>query len=180
MPAMKDVIRLEPSTNGCDMPTCGAFPMYLQGVQVGIAVLAIPTSIFVIGAIYGKRLRYLKKQNMPQTTMKLNKMLMKALIIHICIIIVFLVIPAMVLFAIMLLGNEKQNVILEIIIVIFTWHSLFDIPAMLYFITPYRKFIWKVLWNALQTVGLDKFMRSEQIIIVQQIPISSGVISSQK
>uniref|UniRef100_A0A914CKT4 Uncharacterized protein n=1 Tax=Acrobeloides nanus TaxID=290746 RepID=A0A914CKT4_9BILA len=51
---MKDVIRLEPSTNGCDMPTCGALPMYLQGVQVGLAVLAIPTSIFVIGAIYEK------------------------------------------------------------------------------------------------------------------------------
>uniref|UniRef100_A0A914CQB8 Uncharacterized protein n=1 Tax=Acrobeloides nanus TaxID=290746 RepID=A0A914CQB8_9BILA len=52
MPTMKDVFRHEPSTSGCDVPTCGIVSVYLIGAYEGLAVAAIPTSIIVIGIIY--------------------------------------------------------------------------------------------------------------------------------
>uniref|UniRef100_A0A914DM43 Kynureninase n=2 Tax=Acrobeloides nanus TaxID=290746 RepID=A0A914DM43_9BILA len=52
MPAMKDVFRHEPSTSGCDVPTCDIVSVYLIGAYEGLAVAAIPTSIIVIGIIY--------------------------------------------------------------------------------------------------------------------------------
>uniref|UniRef100_A0A914DZ48 Uncharacterized protein n=1 Tax=Acrobeloides nanus TaxID=290746 RepID=A0A914DZ48_9BILA len=66
MPAMKDVIHLEPSISGCDIPTCG-ITTYLIGIQEGVALLAIPSSICVIGVIYFRRMIYLTAQNMSHT-----------------------------------------------------------------------------------------------------------------
>uniref|UniRef100_A0A914E3U7 G protein-coupled receptor n=1 Tax=Acrobeloides nanus TaxID=290746 RepID=A0A914E3U7_9BILA len=179
MPAMKDVIRLEPSTSGCDFSTCGTVVGWSITLQEGFAALAIPTSIFVIYAMYLRRTNYLMTQTtMSQTTMNLNRMLMRALTIHMCIISVFLVIPACALYAIALFGNEKYNILLEVMIVVFTCHSLVDIPAMLFFIKPYRKFMAGIFGYALQKVGLDKFLKNDQIVIVQQVQ-SMTVNSSQ-
>jgi hypothetical protein len=169
MPAMKEVIRLEPSTSGCDATSCGAITIYCIGGMEVAAIFAIPITIVVISAIYLWRMKYLVTQNMSQTTMKLNLMLMKALIVHVWIIIVFLVIPLMILVAITFLGNEKNNIVLEVIVVMFTGHSLFDIPAMLFFIKPYRKFIAGILWNALREVGLDKFLKNDQVLVIQLV-----------
>ena len=179
MPAMKEIIRLEPSTAGCDMPTCGAVPIYILGSEEGIAIVAIPISIFVISAIYVRRTRYLKTQNMSQTTMKMNQMLMRALTIHIGILVVSLIIPVCVLYLIAVFGNEKYNAVLEVIVVMFTCHSLFDIPAMLFFIKPYRKFIAGIWWNALRKVGLDNFLKNDQVLVVQQAWSSVAINSSQ-
>uniref|UniRef100_A0A914DYN8 Uncharacterized protein n=1 Tax=Acrobeloides nanus TaxID=290746 RepID=A0A914DYN8_9BILA len=107
---------------------------------------------------------------MSQTTMKMNQMLMRALTIHIGILVVFLIIPLCVLYSILVFGNEKYNTILEVIMVVFTCHSLFEIPSMLYFIKPYRTFIVGILRDAIQKVGLDKFLKNDQVVMVQHAP----------
>uniref|UniRef100_A0A914CXP6 Uncharacterized protein n=1 Tax=Acrobeloides nanus TaxID=290746 RepID=A0A914CXP6_9BILA len=79
---MEEVIRLEPSTSGCDVPTCGTVSVYLIAGMEGFALLAIPASSWVIAVIYIKRTRYLMTQTtMSQTTMNLNRMLMMALLL---------------------------------------------------------------------------------------------------
>uniref|UniRef100_A0A914DSB1 G protein-coupled receptor n=1 Tax=Acrobeloides nanus TaxID=290746 RepID=A0A914DSB1_9BILA len=180
MPAMKDVILFEPSTSGCDVPTCGIVSVYLLGGQEGIAVLAIFASIFIIGSIYHRRVNYLKAHTtMSQTTMNLNRMLMTALIVHLGIIVAFLVVPVSVLYAFMIFGDENNNIILEAIVLVFSCHSLFDIPAMFFFIKPYRKFIGGRLRSALRKVGLDKFLKNDQVVMVQQVQSSMAINSSQ-
>jgi len=150
--------------------------MYILAAQIVISTVFILFSIFIISTIYGRRMKFLKTQNMSQTTMKLNLMLMRALIVHIGIIGVLLVIPLIVLIAIAMFGNEKYNTVLEVIMLIFTCHSLFDIPAMLFFIKPYRKFIAGIWWNALRKVGLVK---NDQVLMVQQAWSSAAINSSQ-
>ena len=180
---MEEVIRLEPSTSGCSTTSCGTIPMCSMAAQYVILTVFIFFSIFIIGMIYSKRIGFLKTQNMSQTTWKLNLMLMRALIVHIGIIGVLLVIPLIMFMAIAMFGNETNNTVLEVIMLVFTCHSLFDIPAMLFFIKPYRKFIAEILWNALRKVGLDKFLQNDQVIVVKQfgtqVQSSTGIISIQ-
>uniref|UniRef100_A0A914DJQ3 G protein-coupled receptor n=1 Tax=Acrobeloides nanus TaxID=290746 RepID=A0A914DJQ3_9BILA len=174
---MKDIIYLEPSTAGCDVPTCGIIILYFLIGQEGIAVLIIFASIIIIGYIYHRRVKYLMTQTtMSQTTMNLNRMLMTALIVHLGIIAVFLVVPLTVLYAILMLGNEKDNTTLEVITVVFSCHSLFDIPAMFFFITPYRKFIVGSLRSALRKVGL---LKNDQVVMIHQVQSSMAINSSQ-
>jgi flagellar biosynthesis protein FlhB len=179
MPAMEEVIRLEPSTSGCDDTSCGTIPMYMMAAQEVILAVSIFFSIFIIGAIYRRRMKFLKTQNMSQTTWKLNLMLMNALKVHIGIIAVFLVLPVIVFLLIAMFGNEKYNIVLEVIVLMFTCHSIFDIPAMFFFIKPYRKFIAGILRNALGKVGLDKFLKNDQVLVVQQAPNLTTINSSQ-
>uniref|UniRef100_A0A914CFZ4 G-protein coupled receptors family 1 profile domain-containing protein n=1 Tax=Acrobeloides nanus TaxID=290746 RepID=A0A914CFZ4_9BILA len=180
MPPMKDVIRLEPSTSGYDFSTCDTVVGWSIMLQEGFAVLAIPTSIFVIYVMYRRRTNYLMTQTtMSQTTMNLNRMLMRALTIHMCIIIVFLVIPVCALYAIAIFGNEKYNILLEVMVIVFTCHSLVDIPAMLFFIKPYRKFMAGIFGYVVQKVGLDKFLKNDQVVVVQQVQSLTAINSSQ-
>uniref|UniRef100_A0A914DBY4 G-protein coupled receptors family 1 profile domain-containing protein n=1 Tax=Acrobeloides nanus TaxID=290746 RepID=A0A914DBY4_9BILA len=113
MPAMNYVIRLEPSISGCNAYSCGTLTAQLIAATEGLAVLAIPVSIVVIIAIYIKRMKYLATQNMSNATMKSNRMLMKSLVIHIAIIVVFLVIPVIMFIGIAVIANEEYNIILE-------------------------------------------------------------------
>jgi hypothetical protein len=175
---MKDVIRLEPSISGCNAYSCGTLTAQLIAATEGLVVVAIPVSIVVISAIYHKRMKYLATQNMSNATMNSNRMLMRSLLIHVVIIVVFLVIPVMMLIGIAVIGNEEYNIILEVILVLFTCHSIFDIPALLFFIKPYRVFIRGILLNALRKVGLDKFLQNDQVIVIQ-VQSSTGIISIQ-
>lgn len=167
MPAMNEVFKLEPSTSGCDLESCGIIGIYFLGAIEELAVLIIPISIFIIGVIYTRRNRYIIKSGiMSKNAMKLNRMLMIAMLAHILIIVVFLVVPVMVLYAFMLFGNERQNLILEIIIVIFTCHSLLDIPAMMVLIKPYRMFILEMLIWCIKKISFGRLFNSDQVQIL--------------
>ena len=109
MPAMKDIILLEPSISGCDSHNCGSVFSYSLCIQEAVAILALPLTIITIYTLYRRRVKYLLTQNMSQTTMKMNQMLMKALTIHMGIIVVLLVIPLWVIYLIAIFGNEKYN-----------------------------------------------------------------------
>ena len=136
-------------------------------------------SIVVISAIYHKRMKYLATQNMSNATMNSNRMLMRSLLIHVVIIVVFLVIPVMMFIGIAVIGNDEYNIILEVILVLFTCHSIFDIPALLFFIKPYRVFIRGILLNALRKVGLDKFLQNDPVMVIQQVQSSTAINSIQ-
>lgn len=107
---------------------------------------------------------------MSAFTANLNKTLMRALHVHIGMVVVFLVTPALILYVIVLWGNESQNYINEILLLVLSSHSLFDIPAMLYFITPYRRYISGVL----QDILIKLKLKNAVVPITTQPPPSSS------
>lgn len=151
IPALKQVIEIEPTVGGCDLETCQLF-IYCIVIVLGLFVIALIIGLPTVYVIYYRQTKELKKKSSTKTD-RMNSMLFRALNVHLCLVIIFLIVPLFAFYGLMLSKLNVANMYIEIVLNIAVFHSIADFFAIIYFIRPYRMFIIEILAKFLRNFG---------------------------
>lgn len=166
-PVYKQIFLDQPSVHGCDQDEC-AIPKKIGAILYLLATAACLASMGGLYWIYIARTKKLEKR-LAEKTRRINRMLAKALMAQIVVIVTFCLFPVVAVITLVLLKIQNASFYSLLIMFIPILYPIADASTMLYFITPYRRFVKDIAKPILRKCGLFRFFKenSELSVTVQ-------------
>jgi hypothetical protein len=121
---------------------------------LGSSICLIAMTLYVTYFLKARKLG----KTLSSKTNRMNTMLFRALNIQFLIVEVTWATPGLIIGAVLVLRFEYASFIAQICLFFPLFYPIFEILALLYFVTPYRNFIKGCLDRILLKIGMKKVM----------------------